>query len=842
MEVIMLKMRIVFGLAALMVFTQMVQSQVYKDPKATVDARVKDLLGKMSLDEKIDQLSGTGGKGFDTRENTRLGIPAFRMTDGPLGVRWDKSTSFPCGVAIAATWDTSLVARFADALAEETQAHGRNLLLGPCVNIHRFPAGGRNFESYGEDPWLTSRLAVSYIKALQSHDVIASVKHFALNNQEWQRTEVNVTADERAMREIYLPSFEAAVKEAGAYTVMSAYNKVNGWWCSENKALLTDILKRDWGFKGLVVSDWVSTHSTVNAANNGLDLEMPVGDVFSMEKLKKAIKEGKISEATINDKVSRILRVKFMAGLFDRQFIQDAAVLTSDAHKKLALKIAEESIVLLKNDSALLPLNPDKLKKIAVIGPNAAVARVGGGGSSYVNPLYSISPLEGIKNLVGNKAQVVYAQGDILRSTPIQPVGRRFLLPDGLKGKGLKGEYFDNPRLEGDPVYLRVDTALYFLWEDNSPAPGISNDSFSVRWSGSLTPPVSRTYTFYAVSDDGVRVFIDGAQLISNWSDHGTTVDSAKIDLVGGQSYDIKVEYYENSGDAVLILGWDLPVDKIQSKLIAEAVEAARDADVAIVFAGTSAAFESEGFDRIGGLNLPEKQDELIKAVSAANPHTIVVLNTGTPVITESWLNKVPVLLEAFFSGQEGGNAIADVLFGKHNPSAKLPFSFISGYNQTPAYQKYMDKSLVAPYTEGIFVGYRYLEKNKLTPTFPFGFGLSYTTFAYSDLRAVKAANGSWEVSLKVKNTGKIAGSEIVQLYVSDAHSHVPRPLKELKAFSKVTLEPGEEKTVIMHLNFRSFAYYNVAGKQWKAEPGSFEILAGSSSADIRLKTKIDYL
>jgi len=837
----MMKMKIIFVLAFLMLSAQLGYSQVYKDPKANVDTRVRDLLGRMSLDEKIDQLSGTGDLGFDTRENTRLGIPAFRITDGPLGVRWGKSTSFPCGAAIASTWDTNLIARFATALAEETYAHGRNYLLGPCVNIHRFQAGGRNFESYGEDPWLTSRMAVNYIKALQSHDVIASVKHFALNNQEWQRTEINVLADERAMREIYLPAFEAAVKEAGVYTVMSAYNKVNGWWCSENKVLLTDILKNEWGFKGLVVSDWVSTHSTVNAANNGLDLEMPTGDVFSMEKLKKAVQEGKVSEAVINDKVSRLLWVKFMAGLFDKQIIGDTTVLTGDAHKKLALEIAGESIVLLKNEKNLLPLNLTDLKKIAVIGPNAAIARAGGGGSSEVNPYYSISPLEGIKKLVGNKAEVIFAQGDELRSSPLQAVGKQFLQPALMKGSGLKAEFFNNTKLEGMPALTRLDTSLYFIWGDDPPGEGIGNDSYSVRWTGSVTPPLSRTYTFYTASDDGVRVFIDGKQLIGNWSDHGTTVDSARIDLIAGRSYNIKVEYYENGGNAVLILAWDLPAPKAQNTMISDAVAAARRADVAIVFAGTSDAFESEGYDRIGGLRLPGNQDELIKAVAAANPRTIVVLNTGTPVITDGWLNKVPALLEAFFPGQEGGAAIAEVLFGKHNPSAKLPFSFISGYQQTPAYHKYMDKSLDAPYEEGIFVGYRYLEKNKLVPTFPFGFGLSYTTFEYSDLRVEKASNGTWEVSLKVKNTGKLAGSEIVQLYVADAHSQVPRPLKELKGFAKVSLDPGQEKKVSLHLNSRSFAYYDKAGRQWKVEPGTFEILAGSSSADIKLKTKINY-
>jgi beta-glucosidase len=814
-------------------------AQVYKNPESTVDARVEDLLGRMTLEEKIEQLSGLGEIGFDTRENTRLGIPAFKMADGPLGVRWGNATSFPCGAAMAATWDTSLMARFGTALALETQAKGRNMLLGPCVNIHRFPAGGRNFESYGEDPYLASRLAVSYIKALQSHNVIASVKHFALNNQEWRRTEVNVEADERAMREIYLPAFEAAVKEAGVYTVMSAYNKVNGWWCSENQFLLNDILKNDWGFKGLVVSDWVSTHSTVNAANNGLDLEMPVGDVFAPDKLRSALEQGKINEEVINDKVRRILRVKFKAGLFDRTVNADTGILTGQAHKKLALECARECIVLLKNDNSILPLQAGKMKKIAVIGPNAAIARTGGGGSSHVNPYYSISPLEGIRKMAGRRTEVIYAQGDELRSSPLLPINPTYFRPGDSGGTGLAAQYFNNINLEGSPASTRTDTTLFFYWSDSPPAPGIGKDRYSVRWKGFITPPETRSYTFFTASDDGVRLFIDEKKLIDNWSDHGTTVDSAQIDLVAGISYSIRVEYYENGGEAVMLLGWDLPMEKHQSDMLAEAVNAARNADVAIIFAGTSDSYESEGFDRIGGLKLPGNQDALIKAVAAVNPKTIVVLNTGTPVITESWLGSVPALLEAFFPGQEGGTAVADVLFGRYNPSAKLPFSFISGYGQTPAYNLYMDKSLKAPYDEGIFVGYRFLEKNNLVPTFPFGYGLSYTSFEYSGLTMTKGPDNFFEVTLSVKNTGKVAGSETVQLYVAGVQSHIDRPVKELKGFSRVTLKPGQVKKVTMRLNAHSFEYYNSREKRWMIEPGNYDLIAGSSSADARVKTTL---
>ena len=830
-------MIILAGLTLLILMSVTARSQ--GQGRADADKRSGMLIGMMTMEEKLEQLAGAGSSEFDTPDNTRLGIPGFRMTDGPLGVRWGKTTAFPSGVSLAATWDTAIAAKFGAALAAEVHARGRNYLLGPCVNIHRFPAGGRNFESYGEDPWLAGRMAVSYIRALQANHVISSVKHFALNNQEWRRTEIDVKVDERALREIYLPAFEAAVKEGGVYTVMSAYNKVNGWWCSENQVLLNDILKKEWGFKGLVVSDWGSTHSTVSAANHGLDVEMPIGNVFSVASLKKALQEGTVTEATINDKVQRILYVKQEAGLFSTHFQEDTSMVVLNVNKTLALEIARESIVVLKNEQNALPLNAGKLKKIAVIGPNAAVARTGGGGSSRINPYYSVSPLQGIKNLAGNKTEVVFAQGDQLKSSPLLTIATRYLSQPELGGPGLRAEFFRNMKLEGQPALTRVDSVVDFTWEDDPPAPGIGKDNYSVRWNGFLLPPQTRTYTFYTASDDGVRLFIDGKPVISNWTNHGTTVDSAKIDLVAGKSYSFKVEYYEDGGSAVMQLGWDLPQGSEQDLLIAGAVKAARGADVAIIFAGTSDAFESEGFDRIGGLNLPGKQDELIKAVAAVNKKTIVVLNTGTPVITGAWLNSVPALVEAFFPGQEGGNAIADVLFGKVNATGKLPFSFIGGYDQSPAYRGYMDKSLEAPYAEGIFVGYRFLEKNNLVPAFPFGFGLSYTTFAYSDLRVMKVNDDRYIARLKVKNTGKMEGAEVVQLYVADNHSTVPRPVKELKAFSRVPLKAGEEKEVTMYLNSRSFAYYDVQGKKWKVEPGTFTVMAGSSSADIRQKADV---
>ncbi|HLN53536.1 MAG TPA: glycoside hydrolase family 3 C-terminal domain-containing protein [Lentimicrobium sp.] len=810
------------------------KSPLYLDKNASVEDRVEDLLSRMTLDEKIDQLVGDSVTGFDSKPNERLGIPLFKMTDGPLGVRWGNSTAFPSGVSLAATWDTTLIAKFGEALAKETLAKGRNLILGPCVNIHRLPIGGRNFESFGEDPWLTSRIAVNYIKAVQSNGVIACIKHYALNNQEWQRTEVDVQADERAIREIYLPSFEAAVKEANVFTVMSAYNKVNGWWCSENDVLLNKILKDEWGFGGIVISDWVSTHNTANAANNGLDVEMPFAQVWTHDMLKAEIKAGKVSEETINEKVRRILRVKFAAGLFDQDANSskpDTAIFHSDPHKKLAEEIALSSMVLLKNEQNLLPLDLNKIKKIAVIGPLSKNAPTGGGGSSHISPFYKINPYDGILNYVNNRAEVLYAPGSVITFTPVIPVPSKYLMNSGQPG--LIAEFYNNKELKGAISNTRRDSIIDFNFDDQPPVNKIGKDNYSIRWQGFITPPQTRKYTFYTSSDDGVRLYFDDKLLIDNWSDHGTMIDSAAVELTAGKAYAVKLEYYESGGSEIIQFGWDYKESVKTNELLASAVKAAKEADVALLFVGTTDYLESEGLDRPGGMNLIAGQNELIEAVAAANPNTVVVMYSGTPVITKNWLSKIPAMVQAFFPGQEGGNAIAKLLFGEANFSGKLPFSYIASNDQTPAFEGYMDSSLVAPYKEGIFVGYRWLDKNKLTPTFPFGFGLSYTTFEYGNMNLKKTGDYSAELTVSLKNTGKMEGSEVVQVYMIPESPKVDRAVKELKGFAKVTLKPGEEKTVTLKFNKRSFSRWDPAKKEWVVDPGQYTLTAGKSAAEL---------
>ncbi len=801
--------------------------EIYKDASQPVEARVEDLLKRMTLKEKIDLLSGDSS-GFDTRENTRLGIPALHLSDGPMGVRTGKATSFPSAISYAASWDTALINELSIALGDEARAKGKNYLLGPCICINRMPLGGRNFESYGEDPYLTSRLAVNYVKGLQSRNVISSVKHFAMNDQEWERNNYDVIIDERTMREIHLAAFEAAVKEGGAWSVMSAYNIVNGQHCSENFHLLNDVLKKDWGFKGFVVSDWTSVYSTENAANAGLDLEMPTGVFFKKDLLLKSIKKGMVSESTIDDKVRRLLRVRFQAGLFEKQ--PDADTTVFEKHVALALKVAEKSIVLLRNDN-ILPLDKSKIKSIAVIGPNAETAITAGGGSSMVTPFYSVSPLEAIKVKAGSSVVVNFAMGDNM-----EPTGLYLINPIFFVG-GLKTEIFANPYLKGQPKVVRNDKDINFNFFQNGPANTIESDSFSVRWTGKLNIDVPRKYKFTTLSDDGVRLWIDNKLVIENWTQHAPTRNSGEI-MLGKGLHDIKLEYSEFILGAEIRLGWDFKSPELLGHNISSAVEAAKKSEVAILFVGSNSQIEGEGTD-MESFSLPYKQVELINAVAKANPNTIVVLNGGTPFKVDNWIGNVKGLIDMFYSGQETGNAIADILFGDVNPSGKLPFSFIASEDQSPAFKGYKDKSLKIEYNEGVFVGYRYLDINNINPSFPFGFGLSYTNFEYSNLKIVNKENNSFEVSAEIKNTGKVTGEEVVQLYIAPQSPAIKRPLKELKSFAKLSLKAGETKTVTLKLNSKSFSYWDVNSKSWKADAGKYEILVGASSRDIRLKETV---
>lgn len=807
------------------------EGEVYKNAKSPIEARVKDLMKRMTLEDKIDELCG---KDFmDGKTNNRLGIPPLLMSDGPHGIRDhnELNTCFPTLVSVGATWNEEITYELGQALADEARARGRNFLLGPCINIHRTPLGGRNFESIGEDPYLISRLAVAYVKGVQSKKVGTSTKHYAANNQEDKRTGISVEIDERSLREIYLPAFEAAVKEARTTSVMGSYNMINGDYCCENSHTLIDILKKEWGFTGFVISDWWAIKDYMKAANNGCDMEMPgPGDHFTRAKLTPAIHNGQISMATIDDKVRRILRVKFELGLFDGVEKEFMGSVNTQEHQDTARKIAEEAIVLLKNSNGALPLDKDKIKTIAVIGPNAAVGRSGGGGSSEVLSPYIITPLDGLQKAAGGGITIKFAQG-------VQMPGYIDIIPSALlrtpEGKsGLKAEYYNNIDFNGSPIVTKIDENVNFDWGDGSPA-GVNTDNFSARWTGKLIAQETGSFDLAILSDDGSRLFINGNLLVDNWGDHAPQTKQNGIMLEKGKEYDLKLEFYEKGGGAVMKLGMMPTPDRT----INEAVKAASESDVAVVFVGLNGSFEGEGHDK-QDMMLPAGQDELIEAVSMANPNTVVVLINGTPVDMRRWAGRVPAIVEAWYPGMEGGNAIANILFGDINPSGKLPMTFPQKLEDNPSYNYYPGIGDKVYYKEGIFVGYRHYDSKNVEPLFPFGHGLSYTTFKYENMKIEKdrTAGALAKVSVDITNTGALGGKEVVELYVSDKVSSVPRPSKELKGYKKIYLRPGEQQTVVFKLDKRSFAFYDAGKNQWVAEPGEFDILAGSSSRDIRLK------
>ncbi|MEI8006675.1 MAG: glycoside hydrolase family 3 C-terminal domain-containing protein [Bacteroidota bacterium] len=809
---------------------------LYKDKAVPVEQRVADLLQKMTIEEKIDMLGGY--EGFYIRPNTRLGIPVVKMADGPLGVRnYGKATAFPGGICFASTWNTGLVKKYGEAVGTEARSKGVHIMLAPGVNIYRAPMGGRNFEYYGEDPFLASRMAVSYIEGVQSQGVVATIKHFAANNQEFDRYNVSSDVDERTLREIYLPAFRAAVEEAHVGAVMNSYNLLNGAWTSQNEHLLKDILKTDWKFDGILMSDWGSTHDGVAAAIAGLDLEMPAGDFMNRKNLLPALQDGRLKQSDIDDKVSRMLRIMFRFGFFDRVQADTTLPLYNPGSRLVALQAAREGIVLLKNENNMLPLDRSKVKSIAVIGPDAHPAVAGGGGSSIITPYRSISFLDGITNIAGEEVSVFYSPGvntDLDEMTGTSVFSS--LDEKGGKLKGLKGEYFANMFMTGEPVMNRRDEHISFNWQNGSPAPVMPADSFSIRWTGSISIPVDGNYYFYVSGNNGFRLYLDDMPVIDEWGNPSFKAGDKTMTLLKGEMK-VKLEYYEKTGEAQVAFGWR----QIKPAGESEAIRLAAKCDVAVVSVGFNADTEGEGFDR--PFELPAEQADLIKNIGKVNKRTIVVLTSGGNVASSDWISLIPAYLAAWYPGQEGGTALAEILFGFTNPSGKLPVSFEKRWEDNATFNSYYDadKDNHVKYTEGIFVGYRHFDKNNIEPLFPFGYGLSYTGFEFNDLAVKKVVKGpelpvKVEVSFNVTNTGKKEGAEVAQVYIHQIKSGVIRPVKELKGFSKVFLKPGETNRVNIILTHDAFEYYDVEKKSWVIEPGDFEFLVGSSSRDIRLK------
>lgn len=822
---------------------------IVQDPQAgagELEQRISDLLAQMTLKEKVSLMSGADN--WHTAPIERLGIPWLTMTDGPHGVRtvnergrtFVPATAFPTGVSFAASWNPELIERVGRALAEETRGLGCDVLLGPCVNIVRHPLAGRNFESYAEDPYLAGRIGIAWVKGLQSQGVGASLKHYACNNQEFERMRGNSVVDERTLREIYLAQFEAIVKEARPWTVMCAYNRVNGEYASQHNYLLNEILKGEWAFDGVVVSDWGANHTIVESAAGGLDIEMPGPAKYYGRLLVEAVHNWQIEERVITEAARRILRLLARVGKLDCDETLAGAVNTPE-HQALAREVAEEAITLLKNERAVLPLDLNTVRAVAVIGPNAAEAVIAGGGSSQVEPPYRVSPLEGLRGRLDGKATLRYEKGcENVRELPVLKPGS--VTPGQGEGNGLWAEYFANPNFADEPVIARVDRRFRF-WRLGFAPLETTPAEFSVRWTGRIVAPGSGTYSFGMSNSGACRIYLDGKLLVENVNPQSAapwpvTDASAAVMLEAGRPYDLKIEYVRPAWldlpHLQLRFGPTPTAEEAAAQMVA-AVEAARAADVAVIFAGYPEGYETEGYDR-PDMALTGPQDELIRAVAAANPNTVVVLNVGAAVAMP-WVDQAAAIVLAYYPGMENGNAVARVLLGEVNPSGKLPVTFPKRLEDTPAFVNYPGGKDVR-YGEGIFVGYRYYDAKEVTPLFPFGHGLSYTEFAYSDLQITPTIRPGEPVavSVTVKNVGDRAGKEVVQLYVRDAAASLPRPPKELKRFAKISLAPGEAQIVRFELDERDLAFYDPDRKAWVAEPGEFEVLIGSSSRDIRAR------
>ena len=805
-----------------------------------IEAKAHAMIAKLTLEQKIDLLGGVDG--MYTHQSPSIDLPRFKMSDASVGVRtWGPTTAYAGGVSLAATWDRDFARKLGEALGKDARARSVNFLLGPGVNIARSPINGRNFEYLSEDPFLNGDMVVPFIQGVQSQGVIATVKHYALNNQEYNRHNVDSEADERTMREIYLPAFEAAVTRGHVDAVMNSYNLINGSHATQNEFLNLKVLKGEWAFKGILMSDWDATYDAVGAANNGLDLEMPGPRFMNSKNLLAAVKDGTVKEATMDDKLMRLFCTVLRYGFLDRPQFDPADSTYSVADRAVALQGALESITLLKNEGQTLPLDASKVKTIAVIGPNAWPAVTGGGGSSEAQAFEPVSILTGIANLAGPNVHVLYTRG----------------LPE-------MNDVFWNTHWAGKVNVATYPSKDFTGTPETADAQGIANwkDEWwgpddktprSIRYTAAFKAEKAGKYLVLAAisGNDSYKITIDGKQLTSPPHAEGQAPQFWTLDLTAGQQVSVVADYLPGFVGVRFGLGMAYEPDLIS----AEAKEFAAKADVAIVAVGFNKGTEGEGADRT--FELPWGQDSLIEAVAAANPRTIVALTGGGGMDTRRWLDKVPALLHTYYPGQEGGTAVAEVLFGKHNPEGKLPVSFDRSWDENPSAKYYYpipgaDTTLhvtetdgrkvdyVIPhvkYEDGLMVGYRYWTTTGKHPLFPFGFGLSYTTFSFSKLQApATAASGSTvPVSFDVTNTGSVAGAEVAQLYVSDPSARATRPERELKGFEKVRLAPGETKHVTLNLDARAFSYWDAAAHQWTIDPGKFVVRVGDSSENTPL-------
>jgi len=854
----------------------------YLNPNLSIEQRVQDLLSRMTLEEKFWQLfmipgdlsdgkekykNGIFGLQIATKsadsdeaeqmleysksgnakqtatlikeiqqyfvEETRLGIPIIPFDEALHGLIREGATAFPQAIGLAATWDVDLMENVSTAIAQEVKSRGIRQILSPVVNIARDVRWGRVEETYGEDPFLASQMGVAFVKSFEKMGIITTTKHFVANVGDGGRDSYPIHFDERLLREIYFPAFKACFQLGGAQSVMTAYNSLDGVPCSANQWLLQRILKDEWKFDGFVISDAgavggiLDLHHTVAnreksakvAFEGGLDVIFQT-DYDHHIPLLKAVKDRMISEKVIDEAISRVLKAKFRLGLFENPYVEpDEAEKWNghENHRQLALEAARKSIVLLKNENNILPLSKN-IKKIAVIGTDAVEARLGGYSGPGVN---KISILDGIKNKISNRTEVSFIEGCGRTNVELVPIPTDVIRTDDNKS-GLKGEYFNNIDCNGEPVLTRIDPQINFKWTLFPPHSSLNSDWFSVRWTGKLKSPVSGTYQIGVEGSDGFRLFINDQLVLNHWQKQSNRTASIPFEFVKNIEYDICLEFYENFANSTIRLVWNVGVPNLTKK-INEAVEFAKKSDVVIVVTGIN---EGEFQDR-ANLSLPGRQEEMIQKLTATGKPLIVVLIGGSAITMSNWLNEVSAIIEAWYPGEVGGSAVADILFGDYNPGGKLPITFPKSVAQLPLYYNHKPTGR----------GDDYLDMSG-KPLFPFGHGLSYTRFEYSDLEIIPnkiSVNGKAKVKFRVKNTGDRSGEEVVQLYIRDLVASVTRTVMELKGFKRINVKSGGTKEVVLELTSEHLSLLNEKLEQ-VIEPGDFKIMIGSSSKDLRLR------
>ena len=800
----------------------------------------ESLLAALSLDEKIALLSGQDFWSLPAID--RLGIPSLKLSDGPTGLRSSNSeaaTVFPVGTALAASFNPELVNEVAAAIGREAIAHGVDVLLAPGLNIQRTPLGGRNFEYYSEDPVLAGTIGAAYVNGVQSEGVGTSVKHFAANNQEYRRMDGSSDVGERVLREVYLSAFEQVVREASPWTVMSAYNRINGVFCSQNDWLLNGVLKGEWGFDGVVVSDWGAAKDTAGCANGGLDLEMPGPARVFGSALKNAVKTGKVAVTKIDDHALRILRLIERCGLLDGNPKSSRAQSHGPAHRDLARRAAAEAVVLLKNDGSILPISD--AGTIAVIGALADYPAIQGGGSSQVTPERIVTPLDGLQQSICNETKIRFERGT--DPEPRAPTLNPQLLATAAGEMGLAVRYFSAPDFSGVPVLERTEQWFSRLGFGEQ-AQSDTDLAFSAEWTGRLCARFSGEHRFEILhSNPDVWLEIDGEVLVGETTPRDNEllfmilplhVRHASITLKAGHEYPIRIRYAQPAVGSIRAFNiFDVKLREPQPEREA-AIAAANKADIALVFVGPGTTAETEGADR-ASMRLSDTQNALVEAIAAINPNTVVCVNSGGPV-EMPWADKVKAILQCWLPGQEGGYAIADVLTGAANPSGKLPVTFPRRYDDNPSFLHYPGGAH-AYYGEGLFVGYRHYDAAGVEPLFAFGHGLSYTSFTLSDLSAPKQAEPLADVAVEctLANTGRCAGAEVVQLYLEHCAPIETMPLRQLKAFVKCELVPGERTRISLTVPGRAFAWYDVDAGKWTVTPGRYRLHIGTSSRDLPL-------